>query len=51
LAYATWSPALTEGLNALQPERVGKVLRNLRERTGKEVEVFGLKIPVEAISR
>jgi hypothetical protein len=42
---------LSEGLDALQPEQVGKILRNLRERTGKEVEVSGLKLPLEVITR
>jgi hypothetical protein len=43
--------ALSDGLGALQPEQVAKVLRNLRERTGKEVEVSGLKLPLEVITR
>ena len=61
-ANKKWSPgsfaqtfpdlaALSEGLDALQPEQVGKILRNLRERTGKEVEVSGLKVPLEVITR
>jgi hypothetical protein len=43
--------ALSDGLGALQPEQIGRVLRNLRERTGKEVEVSGLKLPLEVITR
>jgi hypothetical protein len=43
--------ALSDGLGALQPEQVSRVLRNLRERTGKEVEVSGLKLPLEVITR
>ena len=61
-ANKPWSPgsfvqtfpdlaALSDGLGALQPEQVAKVLRNLRERTGKEVEVSGLKLPLEVITR
>jgi len=43
--------ALSDGLGALQPDQVAKVLRNLRERTGKEVEISGLKLPLEVITR
>ncbi len=61
-ANKPWSPgsfvqtfpdlaALSDGLGALQPEQIAKVLRNLRERTGKEVEVSGLKLPLEVITR